>query len=149
MCPRCAVSRRVSPECAEARLRSEQGWPSGMPCCRVWCRLEMIVERSLSRLRKGKEREGEGEYLTGCKRCVTQTKSTQQTSVLFGETKMNLSNEHEVTAQFHHTTQKKAIKHSRPATLRRYSCQVSSLEAETRSAFGSFALLLRSLSFGF
>lgn len=56
MCLRCAVSRCVLPEYAEARLRLEQGWPSGMPCCRVWCRLEMIFERSLSRLEKGKQR---------------------------------------------------------------------------------------------
>lgn len=40
---------------------SEQGWPSGMPCCRVWCRLEIIVERSLSRLvRKMKKKRKQG-----------------------------------------------------------------------------------------
>lgn len=45
-----AASLGVLPVCPVLVLWSEADWPSGMPCCLVWCRLEMIVERSLSRL---------------------------------------------------------------------------------------------------
>lgn len=50
------------PVCPVLLPCSEADWPSGMPCCLVLCRLEMIVDRSLSRLvdthtNKGGERE--------------------------------------------------------------------------------------------
>lgn len=44
----------ILPVCPVLVLWSEADWPSGMPCCLVWCRLEIIVERSVSRLQHTK-----------------------------------------------------------------------------------------------
>lgn len=99
----------ILPVCPVLVLWSEADWPSGMPCCLVWCRLEIIVERSVSRLQHTKYTH------TNTQRKESTIKSNEQKKWTSSKPKSVCKQQHSAFILFHIRLTTEILHTDRPA----------------------------------